>query len=181
MSSTGSGIPATGRSRACADDAHRACGHVSFACPRVPGHRPEPAIVLCQCPCRKACTLGRRKGTVPATVWRRCACPGAEHARTTQGDPGEALPGFEEFRETYKSESWQRSEARREAFNAALGAASRKTGDEIRNLYIAELRARGMEIPPEPLLAAAVDLLSGDPRAGPGKIWKTVLRTFTDG
>jgi hypothetical protein len=43
-------------------------------------------------------------------------------------------------------------------------------------LYIAELRARGLEIPSEPFLAAAVDLLSGDARAGLGKIWKWVRR-----
>ena len=60
--------------------------------------------------------------------------------------------------------------------------ASGKTRDEIRDLYIAELRARGVEIPPEPLLLEAdIDLLSGDPRAWFGKYWKTVLRTFTDG
>lgn len=98
-----------------------------------------------------------------------------------QGDPGEALPGFEEFWETYKSESRQVSEARKDAFNAVRSTASGKTRDEIRDLYIAELRARGLEIPSEPLLAAYIDFLSGEPRTGLGKIWKTALRTFTDG
>ena len=61
------------------------------------------------------------------------------------------------------------------------GAAAGKTRDEIRDLYIAELRARGLETPPEPLLGAAIDMLSGDPRAGRGKIWKAVLREFLRG
>jgi hypothetical protein len=180
VSSAGAAGTAPGRSRACAGDAHQACGHVSFASPPVPGHRAESTIMLCRCSCHSACPLARRKETVTVTVWqRRCACPGAEHARTSQGDPAESLPGFEEYWGTYKSESRQRSEARNEAFNAARGAASGKTRDEIRDLYIAELRARGLEIPSEPLLAAAVDLLGGDPRAGLGKIWKAALRTLS--
>lgn len=181
VSSAGPGIPAPGRSRACADDAHQVCGHVSAA---IPGarQRPESTIILCRCSCHKACPLARRKEAVPVTAWQqRCACPGAEHARTTQGDPCESLPGFEEFWETYQRESRQRSEAHKDALKAARTAAPGKTRDEIRDLYIAELRVRGLEIPPEPLLGAAIDLLSGDPRAGLGKIWKTVLRTFTDG
>lgn len=178
VSSAGAAGTAPGRSRACAGDAHQACGHVSFASPPVPWHRAESTIMLCRCSCHRACPLARRKETVAVTVWqRRCACPGA--ARTSQGDPAESLPGFEEYWGTYKSESRQRSEARNQAFNAARGAASVKTRDEIRDLYIAELRARDLEIPSEPLLAAAVDLLSGDPRAGLGKIWKAALRTFS--
>ena len=86
------------------------------------------------------------------------------------------LPGWQEYRETYESGSRRRSRARKDAFHAARGASSGKTRDEIQDLYIAELRARGLEIPSEPFLAAAVDLLSGDARAGLGKIWKWVRR-----
>ena len=182
MSSAGRDVAAPGRSRACADDAHRVCGHVSFASPPVPEHRAESTIALCRCSCHRACPLARRREAVPVTVWqRRCACPGAEDARTKQGDPGESLPGFEEFRETFQRESRQRSEARTDALKAARRAAPGKTRNEIRTLYISELRARGLEIPPEPLLEAAIDMLSGDPRAGLRRIWKTALRTFTDG
>jgi len=121
--------------------------------------------------------LSGRKEAVPVTVWqRRCACPGLEHERTSQGDPGDFLPGWEEYRETYEPGSRRRSQARKEAFNAARGASAGKTRDEIQDLYIAELRARGLEIPSEPFLAAAVDLLSGDARAWPGKLWKWVQR-----
>ena len=138
--------------------------------------------MLCRCSCHRPCPLARRKETVAATVWRRrCACPGAEDAHTSQRDPAESLPGFEEYWGTYKWQSRQRSEAWDQAFNAARIAAPGKTRDEIRDLYIAELRARGLEIPSEPLLGAAIDLLSGNPRAGLWKIWETALCTFADG
>jgi hypothetical protein len=182
VSVDGAGGRTQGRSRACAGDAHKTCGHVGFASPPVPGRCAESTIVLCRCSCHRVCPLARRKGTVPATVWQpRCACPGAEHARTSHGNPGEALSGFEEFWKTYKAESRQRSEARKEAFNAALGAASGKPDNEIRDPYIAGLRTRGLEIPSEPLLGAAVDVLSGHPGTGLRKISKAALRTFSSG
>jgi hypothetical protein len=182
VSGAAAGGTAPDRSRACAGDVHQACGHVAFASPPVPGHRAESTIMLCRCSCHRACALGRRTETIAATVWQRCCtCPGAEHERTSHADPGHGLPGFEEFWAAWKTESRQRSEAHKEAFEAARSVASGMTGDEIRDLYIAELRARGLEIPSEPLLAAAVDVLSGHPRAGLGKIWTAALRTLTSG
>ena len=173
--------PAPGRSRACADETHQACGHVSAA---IPGARPrrEATILLCRCACHEACPLARRKlDGVPVTVWRqRCTCPGAEQARTTQRDPCELLPGFEEFRETLEREAQQRSEASKDALQAARTAAPGKTRDEIRELFAAELRARGLKVPPDRLLEVAVDMITGEPRTGLGKLWRTVLRTFAD-
>jgi hypothetical protein len=98
--------PAPGRSRACADQTHQACGHVIAAIPSARPRR-EATILLCSCACHEACQLARRKlDGVPVRVWRqRCRCPGAEQARTTQGDPRELLPGFEEFRETFEREA----------------------------------------------------------------------------
>lgn len=173
MSNAGPLAAAPGRSRACAGSAHQVCGHVSFAIPPRPGRRRESTIVLCRCSCHRACPLARRKGDVPGTVWQlRCSCPGAEDARTSQGDPGEALPTGDEYRETYKSELRLRSEARKETFKATRAAVSGKTRDEVRDLYIAELVARGLEIPREPLLEANIDMLCGGPRAGLGRIWE---------
>jgi hypothetical protein len=170
-----------GRSRACNDDEHQECGHVSAA---ITGarRRQEATILLCRCPCHKACLLARRKPDAPVTVWRRrCACPGAEQARTTQGDPCEFLPRLEEFRETYERQSRLRSQAREDALKAARAAAPGKTRDEVRGLLVAEMQARGLEIPHERLLEVAVDLVTGDPRTGIGKLWQTFQRTFTDG
>jgi hypothetical protein len=54
------------------------------------------------------------------------------------------------------------------------------TRDEIRDLYIAELRNRGQDIPPEPLLEANLDLLTGHSMEGLGKIWKMLRNPFAD-
>lgn len=179
MSNAGPVAAAPGRSRACAGSAHQVCGHVSFAIPPEPGRRRESTIVLCRCSCHRACPLARRKAPVSVTVWQlRCSCPGAEDARTSQRDPAEVLPGGEEYWETYKSEQRLRSEARKEAFKATRAAVAGKTRNEVRDLYIAELAARGLEIPREPVLEAAIDMLTGDPRAGLGRIWKIMLHVL---
>lgn len=98
VSSAGHVVAPLGRSRACADGAHQVCGDVGYAIPPVPGRRRESTISLCRCSCHKFCPLARRKEAVPVTVWqRRCACPGAGDARTKRGDPGQSLPGHEEY------------------------------------------------------------------------------------
>lgn len=181
-SASAAGLTYLGRSSACAAGAHLECGHVSYAVGPVPGHRAETRIWLCRCSCHAACPLARRKGEVPVTVWQqRCVCPGAEQARTAQDDPRELLPRYEDWWKTYESDQRLRSQARAEAFNAARGAASGKTRDEIRELYIAELRARGQEIPQESFLEATVDSLSGDLRAARRGIWKWVRHEFFPG
>ena len=132
--------------------------------------------MLCPYSCHRACSLGRKE-EVTVTAWqRRCACPGREHERASHGDPIESLPGYEEWGETFESEMRRRSQPRKEAFDAARSAASGKTREEIEDLYVAELGARGVEIPPGQLLSADVDFLSGDARAGLGKVWKYLWR-----
>ena len=105
---------------------------------------------------------------MPAQVWSTSAHRNGTQAISCQGG-----------RSTGKHTSPSRGDAPRpgkDAFNGARSASAGKTRDEIQDLYIAELRARGLEIPSEPFLAVAVDLLSGDARAGLGKIWKWVRR-----
>jgi hypothetical protein len=70
------------------------------------------------------------------------------------------MPEFREF----VAESEQRSQARKEAFQAAQANAPGKSREEMRELYLAELRARGLEMPPEDLLDAQVDAIMGDYR-----------------
>lgn len=181
-SASAAGLTYQGRSRACARGAHLECGHVSYAAGPVPGHRMDSDVLLCRCSCHAACPLTRRKGAVPVAVWQqRCVCPGAEQTRTTPGDPHELLPRFEDWWETYKSDQRLRSQAQAEAFNAARNAAPGKTRDQIRELYTAELQARDLEIPQEPLLEARVESLSGEPRAARRKIWNWVKHEFFPG
>jgi len=63
------------------------------------------------------------------------------------------------------AQSQQRSRRRREAVNAVRAKAAGKSWEEIRDLYESELRARGLEIPPEEILDAHVDAITGDYRS----------------
>jgi hypothetical protein len=118
---------------------------------------------------------------VPLTVWQQlCACPGAEKQRAWKEDPDEPWPGAREYRERQQRRSQERREAHRQAFRAARDAAPGKSRDEIKDLYIAELRAHGQEIPPEPILEADIDLLTGHPLRGLGRMWNVMRNRFGD-
>lgn len=93
--------------------------------------------------------------------------------------PDEPWPGFKEHREKEQRQSRERSDACKQAFQAARAAAPGKTRDEVRDLYIAELRARGQEVPPEPFLGAEVDLLTGQGLRGLWKILKVAWNPFS--
>jgi len=172
----------TGRSLACAREAHQECGHVTVGIRRHASRRRlESTVALCRCRCHAGCPLADRM-PVPLTVWQQlCACPGAENKRAWREDPDEPWPGATEYREREQRESRERKEAHTQAFRAARDAAPGRTRDEVRDLYIAELRARGLEIPPEPVLGATIDLLFGHPMRGLWKIWKERPRLFSDG
>jgi hypothetical protein len=112
---------------------------------------------------------------VSLTVWQQlCACPGAEFERTWSENPEEPWPGAREHWERSQRESQEQREARGEAFRAASDAASGKTREQIRDVYLAELRARGQEIPDDHYLQADLDLLTGHPF----RSLKTMLRVF---
>ena len=51
--------------------------------------------------------------------------------------------------------------ARREAMRAAQAASRGKTRAQVLDIYRAELRARDLELPPEPILDAYLDFLTG--------------------
>jgi hypothetical protein len=57
----------------------------------------------------------------------------------------------------------RRSRAGKEAFESARARAAGKGRDEIREIYIAELNVRGMNVPGEDLLDVAVDRIAGNP------------------
>jgi len=74
-------------------------------------------------------------------------------------ETGTEPPSFREIRERQQ----QTDQARREAFQAARRAAAGKSRDELRELYLAELQARGVEPPSEQVLAATVEHIAGNP------------------
>jgi hypothetical protein len=95
-------------------------------------------------------------------VWQQlCACPGTDARREWKDDPDEPVPGFKEFRAGREREWRERKEAHRQAFRAAQAVADGKTRDQVRDLYVAELRARGLDEPGDAITDATVDLLTG--------------------
>lgn len=116
------------------------------------------------------------------TVWYQlCPCPGAEKQRAWKEDPDEPWPGAKEAWEKEQRKSQERREACRYARKATRVAAVGKTRDEVRDLFISELKTREPEIPPEPFLEARVDLLlTGHPRRGFLRVWKARPKPFSD-
>jgi len=177
----GGGFDRRGRSRACAGGSHQDCGHVGVGVRRPASpHRLQSIVALCRCSCHAACPLADLM-PVSLTVWQQlCPCPGGESYRSWKEDPDDPWPGYQEYQEEEQRESRERSQARRQAFRAAGDAASGKSRDEIRELYTAELRARGQQIPPEPFLEADIDLLTGHPMRWLRNIWKVMRNPFAD-
>jgi hypothetical protein len=136
----------------------------------------QSTIVLCRCPCHSACPVtGWRH--VPLTAWQElCACPGEKPQRAWKEDVDDAWPGAREERERQEAASRDREQARKHAFEAARVAAAGKTRDQVRQIYLTELRARGQETPSEPLLEAQIDLLVGRPIGALAKLWHAVTR-----
>lgn len=74
-------------------------------------------------------------------------------------DSGTELPSFRDIRERQR----QTDQARRDAYHAVRSVAAGKSHDEIRELYLAELRARGLEPPSERGLDVTVEHIAGNP------------------
>jgi hypothetical protein len=127
--------------------------------------RPEFGVVLCTCDCHASCPVFGDKRlvsglvTVSARTWlESCTCPGAEAERTRLDQAGIKLPDFDEM----WAKSRQRHRSRREAFDSARARAAGKSREEIKELYLTELRARGQEISSPEALDANVAALTGD-------------------
>ena len=116
---------------------------------------------LCQCACHASCPIASTKRlTVPRKAWyTSCTCPGADDERERLDDAGIEFPDFAELREKAK----RRSRAGHEAYEAARARSAGKTRDEIRDIYLSELNARGMKKPAEPILDAVVERIAGNP------------------
>lgn len=149
-------------SAACVGDDHRECGHVRIGFRGfLTAARLQSTIVLCGCNCHASCPLADR-APVPLTVWQQlCVCPGGERYRVWKEDAKEPWPGAAESWERTRRKTVHRIFVRREAFRAAEAVANGKTRAQVRDIYLAELRARDQETPPEPFLEVDLDLLTG--------------------
>jgi hypothetical protein len=153
-----------GKSPACAREQHSGCAHLA-----APGAgfnprrlRLEAGGGLCPCSCHSACpvALADKRITVPFKTWREsCTCPGAEPERRRLDEAGVELPDFDELWEDRR----RRSRGRTEAYQAARARAAGQGRDEIREIYLAELNARGVKKPSDTILDAVVDRISGNP------------------
>jgi hypothetical protein len=151
------------RSRECLRDQHGDCGHFNGLGGGINPRRlrPEFGAGLCPCTCHTSCpvTITTRRMTVPVKTWYdSCTCPGADQARQSLDDAG----GIPDFGARWE-ESRNRSRAGKEAFTAAKARAGGKNREEIRRLYLAELQARNLSIPDDPILDTAIDSITGNP------------------
>lgn len=151
------------RSGECLRSQHEDCPHFASLGGGInPGRlRPEFGAGLCPCTCHTSCpvTITTKRLTVPVKTWYdSCTCPGADQARQSWEDAG----GNPDFGARWE-ESRNRSRAGKEAFAAARARAAGKNREEIRRLYLAELHARNLQIPADPILDTAIDSITGNP------------------
>lgn len=86
-------------------------------------------------------------------------------------------------------EAMRQSRLQREAVRAAQARARGRSREEVRDIYVAELRARGLRVPGEAAVDAAVDAITGSrlhaacvagkSLAGPGKALYRMSRLFS--
>jgi hypothetical protein len=146
---------------------HADCGHLG-AIARGHRDRGRPAVLPCFCTCHSACPLGSRLWVIARTVWQQqCTCPGTEQAARKLDEADRHTPDFAHFerehqerRESSERERQERRAARREALDAARAAGAGQTRQQIREIYEAELRSRGLELPSGLLLDAYSDMIA---------------------
>jgi hypothetical protein len=128
--------------------------------------RPDLGVNLCTCNCHASCPVSDDRQmaallkTVTVRTWREsCVCPGAPAMRSQWEQDGFEPPDTDEL----WNQSRQRQQSNREAFDAAKAQAAGKSREQIRELYLAELHARGQRTPPQEALDAAVAAITGNP------------------
>lgn len=86
--------------------------------------------------------------------------PGAEQERQRLARDGFEIRDFGEMREGAQ----RLARARKEAYEAARARAAGKSREEIRGIYLAERRARGLNAPSDGILDAVVErIMTGNP------------------
>ena len=154
---------ATFRAPECAREVHDRCPHLfsigGFNLLRI---RPQPGAIMCRCSCHSSCpvTPASGQGRVSAKVWySSCTCPGADLTRQRMDEAGAEVLDSDELWEKAKRDVQMRSEAFRAAHDRAAG----RSREEVRDIYMAELRSRGLAMPSESALDAAVESIMGNP------------------
>jgi len=134
---------------ACLEGMHEECGHWhgSGSARNRRRLRREGFTILCRCDCHSSCPVTNEKNTVGDQVWRQsCTCPGAEAMRRMLDEFGILPFGIRDFRQMW-AKSRKERQSRREAFKAAQASTAGQDREQLKNLYVAELRARGLKMP----------------------------------
>jgi hypothetical protein len=98
--------------------------------------------------------------TVPWRAWwASCTCPGADQVRRRMEEAGVEFADPGEMWEKVQRDSAARSEVFRSARDRAAG----RSRDEVREIYLAELRSRGLPVPSGDVVNATVELIMGSP------------------
>jgi hypothetical protein len=123
--------------------------------------RIEAGAGLFTCACHESCPVAEEmRLTVPFRDWRtQCTCAGAGALRQQLDHAGIDFPDMSEQIE----ERRRRSRARRDAVQAVRAASGGKTRDEIRQLYIDEMRSRCLDLPGDDVVDAHLDFMAGNP------------------
>lgn len=146
---------------ACDNGKHGGCPHLMYG-----GFGFDPRVLrvkaggagLCTCDCHSDCPVTSHWQDITVRLWREaCTCPGAEAERRSHDEFG-APPDLDEMRAKQR----ERSELRKAAFNAVKADAAGKTREELKAMYIAELRSRNLDIPEDFVLHAIVEGLAGN-------------------
>jgi hypothetical protein len=146
------------RSRSCLTGTHEDCGHLgSTSYDLWDGGR--PSLLLCQCGCHSTCSLAGRLPLVSRVIWvGLCTCPGTELAEDKLDEAEREAPEFPDLEQLVRERQEQRTRERQEekaamraALEATRAAAAGKSRAQIREIYLAELRARGLTVPSEPV------------------------------
>ena len=134
---------------ACLEGLHEECGHWHGSGSAFSFHRMrrEGFAILCRCDCHSSCPVTSEKNSGGDQAWRQsCTCPGAEAMRRILDEFGILPFGIRNFHEMW-AKSQNELQSRREAFKAAQANAAGQDRGQLKDLYAAELRARGLKMP----------------------------------
>lgn len=156
------------RSDPCVNGMHADCGHLYAVALSEGDGRVSLSVIRCTCTCHAACPLASWIWSVPRQVWQeQCTCPGTEQAARKLDEAGSELPDFAEVKrqlhehlKTDRRARENRRTARGEAFDAARRRGAGKSREQAREIYVAELRARGVPMPSDLVLDAYADAIA---------------------
>ena len=98
-----------------------------------------------------------------------CDCPGTDQAADRLDAALRDLPNFGDFARQWRErrqeyagygDPSQRRAAKQQAFDAARAASAGQSRAQIREIYVAELRARGLNMPSDLVLDATADAIA---------------------